>query len=168
MIVRKLRLEDAPKMLEWMRDNDTTQFLARDFKSMTLADCEAFIQNSWTDKRGVHLAIVDEHDEYVGTVSLKRIDREKSCTEFAISTRACARGKGYATQAMKEIIRIAHEEENLQFVYWNVQKINERACRFYDKNGFEKIPFSRVCEIDGELMKEYTHAQVERLLWYLA
>lgn len=40
-------------------------------------------------RKNLHLAIVDENDEYMGTVSLKNIEEDKA--EFAITVRKNAR-----------------------------------------------------------------------------
>ena len=40
---------------------------------------------------------------------------------------------------MREIIRIGLEEMNLSSIYWYVNKNNQRAIKFYDKNGYQRI-----------------------------
>jgi RimJ/RimL family protein N-acetyltransferase len=84
----------------------------------------------------MHLAIVDEKDYYLGTISLKEIDHAAKNAEYAISTRASAHGTGAALQATREILRIAFEELHLDRVYLNVLDENSRANRFYQKCGF--------------------------------
>lgn len=55
----------------------------------------------------MHYAIVDERDEYYGTVSLKRIDLLNRNAEYAISVRKCVQGKGVAMEATRLIIKRA-------------------------------------------------------------
>ena len=62
----------------------------------------------------IHLAVADDSDTYMGTVSLKHIDKVAGNCEFAITVRKCAMGEGYSSYAMKEIIRIPIEELNLK------------------------------------------------------
>lgn len=136
MRLRNLELKDAPLMLEWMHDPDVVKDLYGNFLEKTLDDAEAFIRyaNSNTD---LHLAIVSDEDEYMGTVSLKYIDYDKRNVEFAIAVRKCAMGKGYSWYGMKEIIDKAFHEYKLTSVYWCVSKNNVRAIKFYEKHGFE-------------------------------
>ena len=87
-MIRGLKSEDAPLMLEWMLDSSVVKMMNRNFSEMTIEDCNSFIEKnklpSDVDKEGLveelkkrgcaHLAIVDISDEYLGTVSLKNID----------------------------------------------------------------------------------------------
>ena len=160
MRLRKLEMRDAPLMLEWMHDPSVVKDLHTDFASKTLADCEAFIRNSSGTDR-LHLAIVDDADEYMGTVSLKNVDGRSA--EFAITIRGCAMGKGFSAFGMREIIRIALEEMKLGCVYWCVAPENRRAVRFYEKNGWE-----RYTPDADEMVKRglYSKGEIEHFIWY--
>lgn len=136
MELRKLRSEDACFMLEWMHDEDITKDLRRDFASKTLDDVLAFIEYANTTNDEVHMAIVDDNDVYMGTASLKSINNERQDAELAIVIRRAAMGKGYSRFAMREIMRIAFEQHNIENVYWCVSKANTRADKFYSKCGF--------------------------------
>ena len=96
-----LEKRDAPYMLEWMHDANVVEHLKNDFSSLTIADCERFILNSTNDDEDIHFAIVDEADEYLGTISLKHIYDKNA--EFAIVIRKIAMGKGVSQEAMKKI-----------------------------------------------------------------
>lgn len=159
MYLRKLKLEDAPLMLEWMHDASVTEHLAANFAGKTVSDCENFIISSRNDDKNLHLAVAAEDDTYMGTVSLKQIDRQTASAEFAISMRSCAMGKGYARYAMFEIIRMGLDELGLKQVYWCVSQENKRACRFYDKNGF-----CTVTDIPAPILARY--ADQKDLRWY--
>ena len=108
------------------------------------------------------MAIVDENDEYMGTVSLKHIDMELKMAEFAITVRKCAMGQGYSAFGMKEIIRIGREELGLDKIIWCVSNLNERAVRFYDKNGFK-----RTTNVPEYYKSMYTDEQNELFIWYV-
>ncbi|MCD8369327.1 MAG: N-acetyltransferase, partial [Clostridiales bacterium] len=69
MKLRRLELKDKKLMLEWMHDFNVVQNMRTDFCNKTEEDCEAFIQSSWENTGDLHLAIVDESDMYLGTVS---------------------------------------------------------------------------------------------------
>lgn len=165
MHLRKLKQSDAPLMLEWMHDRSVVKDLQADFAKKTIDDCEAFIENSLTDTQNLHLAIVDEKDEYMGTVSLKHI--KGISAEFGITIRSCAMGKGYSQWAMEEIFRRGAEELQIEKVYWCVNPRNERALRFYDKNGYQRIE-ALESSIESMLMQEeiYTGEQIKTYVWY--
>lgn len=143
MRLRKLERRDAPFMLEWMHDRDVVKDMMADFASKTIEDCQNFIEMAQEEKEHLHLAVVDDSDEYMGTVSLKNICLVDGYAEFAITVRKCAMGLGFSKYAMEEIIRIGFEQIGLQSIYWDVSKKNARAIRFYEKMGAEladKVP----------------------------
>lgn len=161
MKLRNLEMRDATFMLEWMHDKTVVENLRTDFSLKTIEDCKLFIHESYENKDNLNLAIVDEQDEYMGTVSLKNIDRKNQYAEFAITIRRCAMGKGYSGFGMKEIIKIAHDKYNLENVFWCVSSLNKRAVRFYRKNGYQEVAL-----IPERLKNEY--ANQNNLLWYKA
>ena len=157
MRLRQLQLKDAPLMLEWMHDPDVVKFMHADFASKTLTDCERFIQAAKSSAENLHYAVVNDEDEYMGTVSLKHIKNRKA--EFAITVRACAMGKDYAQFAMESIIRKGFSELRLDEIYWCVAPENARALRFYDKNGYKRCDPS-----DFDL--RYTAEEIKKMKWY--
>ena len=162
MKLRKLEIKDAPLMLEWMHDRDVTEKLRNDFSSRSLKDCESFIDSASVFGKDVHLAVTDDNDEYMGTVSLKDIDEGDKTAEFAIVVRKCAMGTGVASEAMKEMIRFGFDELGLSRIIWCVDKDNLRAVRFYDKNGY------KLCtDVPARYYDDYADFEGS-LLWYEA
>ena len=161
MKLRELEMKDVPLMLEWMHDPSVVENLRTDFMSKTIEDCERFILTS-NDDQSINLAIVDETDQYQGTVSLR--DIEGGAAEFAITVRASAMGKGYSKWAMDEIMRKGFDELGLTLIYWCVSPDNKRAIRFYDKNGFKRVSSDQI----EDYVKDsgYTTEQVHTYVWY--
>lgn len=147
-------------MLEWMHDPDCVSLLQSDFMSKTADDCLRFIDYAQTAGDDLHLAIADGDDTYMGTVSLKHIDKAAGRAEFAISIRRCAMGTGISTAAMAEIIRMGLGELGLREIYWCVSPENRRAVRFYDKNSYPRVPADSLCP------PGYTPEQVQSYIWY--
>lgn len=140
MRLRKLKLSDAPYMLEWMHDKEHCRYMQTDFASKTLDDCISFIKFSLESQTEfLNLAISDDNGEYMGTVSLKHIDPALKIAEFGIVIRNCACGKGYSAFGMKEIFKIGFYDLGLDFIVWCVSKANIRANRFYLKQCYQVI-----------------------------
>lgn len=158
MNLRKLKLKDAPFMLEWMHDPTVVEYMQAIFAKKTLEDCESFIKDSWNNKSNLHLAIVDDQDIYMGTVSLKNI--QTSSAEFAITVRKSAMGKGYSQYGMQQIFDIGRKQNGLKSIYWCVSSENKRAIRFYDKNGYQRV--------DKDIVNHegYTDDQINSFIWY--
>lgn len=139
-MLRDLEVKDASRMLEWMHDEVVLKGLQPEkFRSKTLEDCVRFIEASADKRINCHMAIVDERDQYLGTVSLKMIDPEYKDAEFSIVLRSDAHGQGYALQAMKDIIQIGFEQYGLEEIYWNVLKRNTAAIRLYERGGYKQM-----------------------------
>lgn len=159
MHLRNLQLKDAPLMLTWMHDDSVVRDLNTDFKLKTLADCEAFIIASSDMSETMNLAIASDTDEYMGTVSLKHIDRVAGNAEFAIIVRKEAMGHGYSWFGMEAIFSKAFFDLGLESVYWCVSRNNTRAVRFYDKHNFHEA-----LDISSEILNRYDGA--DNLKWY--
>ena len=159
MRLRNLELKDAPFMLEWMHDENVVEKLRGKFKEKTLADAESFIIASINMEEDIHLAIVSDEDEYMGTVSLKNIERDSNSAEFAITVRRSAMGRGYSWYGMEEIIQRGFEIYGLDSIDWCVSRENERAVRFYDKHNFHEA-----VDIPDDILKRYEG--MDNLKWY--
>ena len=162
MRLRKLEEKDAQGMLEWMHDVDIQKNFCADFKNKTLKNVLEFIRQAnveFVDNQDVHFAIVsDDNDEYMGTISLKKIDINASNAEYAICLRKKAQHQGMAKQATKELLRIAFEEWKLKRVYLNVLAENQVAIKLYEKCGFV---------YEGEFRKHlFIRGEYKSLKWY--
>ena len=158
MKLRELQPEDAPLMLEWMHDPEVVKYMRTDFASKTLEDCLQFIQSSACSRENLHLAIANNEDEYMGTVSLKYIRDQKA--EFGITVRSCAMGRGYAQFGMQRIKEKGFSELGLHEIYWCVLPENTRAIRFYDKNGYERGEKPRINS------PYYSPEEAAKMIWY--
>ena len=139
--LRELEEKDAVYMLEWMHDSEIQKCFQRDMRNMSLRDAEEFcrtslVRNNLEDGQSFHYAIANEQDEYMGTISLKNINLTSKSSEYAISIRRCAQGKGIAREATKLLLEKAFKEFGLHRIYLNVLSDNKRAIRFYEKCGF--------------------------------
>lgn len=158
MRLRRLEQKDASLMLEWMHNENVTEHMHTDFKSKTISDCISFIDSS--DSNNIHRAIVDDFDQYMGTVSLKNISAEDA--EFGIAIRECAMGEGYSQYGMKEMLEIGFRELSLQTIYWCVDMNNKRALRFYDKQGYERVAPDTLKNRGG-----YSEEEIQNFVWYI-
>lgn len=160
MQLRNLKSEDAPLMLEWMHDESVVAQLAANFAAKTIDDCRNFIAASQEDAENLHLAVADQDDTYMGTVSLKHIDRTAGTAEFAITVRAAAMGKGFSHFGMDSILKMGITELGLSAIYWCVSPKNARAVRFYDKHGY-----TRITDVPAEILSAYPEDM--ELIWYV-
>ena len=161
MKLRPLKKEDALAMLEWMHDPDIQKAFRYDMLNQNLNDVLSFIKNASLELRdgnSLHFAVADDSDEYLGTISLKNLDLTSKNAELAISLRKMVHGKGVATWAVWELLKLAFLDFGLQRVYLNVLSDNIQAIRFYEKFGFI---------FEGEFRNHlYLRGKFKNLLWY--
>ena len=131
--LRPLQIKDKTLMKEWMTDSEVTKFFR--FSSYNDAKVTQFIENSLNDSLNKHFAIVDSHDDYLGTISLKNIDLENKHAEYAIVLRKEYWGKGIGRLATHLILDYA-EKVNLHKIYLNVLQTNISAIKLYKSCGF--------------------------------
>lgn len=156
-MLRRLEKKDAPFMLEWMHDATINCNFQYPFGEMTIEKVIAFIASS-IDEENKHFAIVDEKDEYLGTISLKHISKKDRNAEYAIVTRQKAQGTGIAKLATQELLKYAFQELKLHKVYLNVLSDNVRAQRLYKECGFVQEGIAK----DAVFIKD----KYKSLVWY--
>lgn len=142
--LRNLRKKDAIRMLEWMNDTGVVEQMRIGENKHTMEEILEFIQKAQQPGKDMHYAIVDQDDTYLGTVSLKQVDKAAGSAEFAIALHLSAIGRGVAELATLQVLKIAFSEIQLQEVYLNVLSSNIRAIRFYEKLGWEYLRCTQI------------------------
>lgn len=138
MRLRKLDYDDASLMFEWMHDENVTKYLHAQYGNLTLTEVENFIVNTSKSDDEIHYAVVNDEDKYVGTVSLRHIDKFEEIAELSIVVKFDFFGKGYGWFAVCQMLKYAFNVLKLRGVYWKVNAENSRAIRFFDKHGFNR------------------------------
>ncbi len=141
ILLRELQEKDAPLMLEWMHDAEVQRAFKKNMLKITIDEAVSFCRTAVIPpivKNGdsLHFAIVNEEDEYLGTISLKNIDLGNGTAEYSVATRKKAQRHGVAFEATGLVLKKAFEEYKLHRVYLNVLADNESAIKLYERCGF--------------------------------
>lgn len=160
-MLRPLMEEDAKLMLEWMHDSDINCWFQIDFSEFVEQQAIDFIRKANEtngNRTQYHYAITEADGKYLGTVSLKNVDRINRNAEYAICMRKEAMGKGLAFQATQDILKIAFDELNLNRVYLNVLSDNKKAIGLYERSNFR---------YEGEWKEHlYLNNKYRSIKWY--
>lgn len=159
--LRRLQRKDCMGMIEWMHDTEISRYFRDDMLNKTEEDVLKFIDQADIiplNEKSVHYAIVEETDQYLGTISLKAINLKDRNAEYAISLRKGAQGRGVGYAATRELLDVAFNKLELEKVYLNVLSDNKRAIQLYEKCGFV---------LEGEFRNHlYLREQYKNLRWY--
>lgn len=136
MKTRKLMTKDVEGILNWMKDPEINRFFRMDADGASKETVLRFIEMSQEQVNNIHLAVTDDDDNYLGTVSLKNINRENQSAEYAISMCKLSHGTGASQFATEEILKLGFEVLGLHRIYLNVLSENYRANKFYQKCNF--------------------------------
>lgn len=136
MNIREMQLKDVPLILEWMSDQDVLKNFKIDANNTDEAAVIKFVENSQAVENK-HFSIVDDNDEYVGTVSLKNININSKNAEYVIVIRSSKQGQGYGKFATKYILNYAFTELGLQKVYLSALAYNKQMIELCKSIGFK-------------------------------
>ena len=136
MKIRPLMPKDVDGILSWMKDSEINRFFRMDAEGATKESVLNFVNASQNQENNIHLAVTDDDDNYLGTVSLKNIDKEEQSAEYAISMCKLSHGTGAAKFATEKILELGFEALGLHRIYLNVLSENLRANKFYQKCNF--------------------------------
>jgi RimJ/RimL family protein N-acetyltransferase len=138
--------EDIEIFTEWLNDFETTDYLGRSGKLITLEGEKQFLDENNTSEANFVIVTLDD-DKMIGTVSLEKIDHQnrKATLGIFIGDKDF-RSKGYGTETIKLILDYGFNYLNLNNIKLDLMEFNERALKCYKKCGFKECGRRRKCE----------------------
>jgi RimJ/RimL family protein N-acetyltransferase len=136
--IRPLRREDVPELMAWDDDPEVHRLTGKKFT--TAGTAGAWWDDLARDRARVAMAILDDGGRLIGDVALENVSWRAGDAEIRISIgdKACW-NRGYGTEALREVERIAFGQLNLKSLYLRVSEDNRRALRAYEKAGYQKV-----------------------------
>ena len=135
--LRAYEKSDADALFRWFSDEDVTRWLGPpNFPSR--AHQERFIEStSASSDEAKYFAIETLDGKLIGDCGLRFIDWKSRKAEFFITIGEKEFwGKGFGSDALRIIIRLAFDKMNLNRLWLSVLVDNPRAVRCYEKCGF--------------------------------
>ena len=137
--LRELERKDLETINKWRNDPELISQLGAPFRYINLATDEEWFAGYMKNRgKTVRCAICeDDSDAILGLVSLASIDYMNQSAEMHIMIGdRTNQGRGVGTFAVREILRHAFYNMNLQRVELAVLESNSRARHLYEKMGF--------------------------------
>lgn len=142
VILRAIEESDIKQLSKWINDREITQFLT---VCIPLSEKE---EKNWYEdmlkkkeqEKSIALGIADKKTKkLIGDISLEKVNWINRNSELGIFIGEKAYwGKGYGTEAVKLMLKLAFEDLNLHKVYLDVYDFNKRAIKSYEKCGFKQ------------------------------
>lgn len=131
---------DAPALSRWSEDADYLRAIDSDYaRPLSREEAALRLNPEETDsnKLEFHIRTLAD-DRLIGFVALHSIEWNNGTSLLAVGIgEAEYRGKGYGTDALRLILRLAFHELNLFRVGLDVIATNTRAINTYEKLGFQ-------------------------------
>lgn len=135
--LRDLQISDALSLYTTCLDEDLRKNGVSFYNSVEESLATINVWNSSSDNTSVHKAIIDATDHnFVGIISLGDMNRYKGYYELEYAISPEKRNKGYATQAVSDMIGCAFEEMEAEVIAAWVRSHNKSSMRVLEKCRF--------------------------------
>ena len=158
LFMRAYQKEDMLKVYKVINDPNiyaTTLQIPYPYPKERLETWFYFMQKNEAYGKGYECGIFLQ-DEYVGHVGLVNIDASHHCAEITYFIGKAYWGKGYATEAVKAMVKFGFENLHLERIVGRAMCHNQSSIRVLEKSGFlfEGIARHEVCK-DGKFIDVY-------------
>ncbi len=151
LILRRLRMEDAPEVLLLRSDERVNEFLDRP-KTLTIHDAEVFIEKieiAVNKNESAYWAIsLKENDVLIGTICLYNFIKERSLAEIGYELMPEFQSRGLMQEVVEKIIEYGFETLELNTITAVPDAGNARSIGLLRKNGFKADSNFEYCESD--------------------
>ena len=147
-----LELRHAPALLSAALESvaSVSRWLPWCRSDLALADVEQWILATQADRsagRAYEFAVIGPSGRYLGGGGVNAVNAEHRMANVGYWIRAGATGAGFATQAVRALVRWAYEHTRLNRLEIVAAVDNEASCRVAEKAGavFEAVARDRLC-----------------------
>ena len=141
--LRAYEKSDLDAVMKWINDEEVTDLLGGEvlaYPVSSLAEAKFIDAAASPSDRHKDFAIETLVDRrYIGAISFNVIDwRNRSAGLGIVIGDKSLWGKGYGTDAMRVLMRLAFDKMNLHRLWLHVHDFNPRAIASYEKCGFKR------------------------------
>jgi len=141
--LRGYEKSDLDAVMKWVNDDEVTDWLGGEVLAYPVSSIaeEKFIETAAASSdKSKHFVIETlAEPRYIGAISFNVIDwRNRSAGLGIVIGDKSVWGKGYGTDAMRVLMRLAFDKMNLHRLWLHVHDYNPRAIASYEKCGFKR------------------------------
>lgn len=140
LLLRRIRITDAPDMYEYSKDPEVTKYLLWDphpniEHTRNYVD---YLQDRYRDGKYYDWAVVlKSSGKMIGTCGFSAISAEHRCAEVGYVLNPAFRGQGYAGEALSAVLEFAFRRMQLNRVEAKCVDENESSERVMQKVGMQ-------------------------------
>jgi RimJ/RimL family protein N-acetyltransferase len=159
--LRGLEAEDAATLHAWNSDSETARGLSFIQPPSSLTSVKDWVaerikQGAADDE--IYCVIENKAGEFVGMINSHHCNRRVGVFQYGVAVRAEHRRHGYASEAVRMLVRYFFEELRYQKVNVVVYSYNEASIRLHERLGFQ---------LEGRLRRTlYTNGRFHDQLFY--
>ncbi len=137
VILRPLRLSDAPRFVKWLNDPNIQKFL-QTRRHLTLRDEKKWIRDALKSKQLKSFSIETKEGIHIGSVGLDNINIDHKRAVFGIFIGDKHYwNQGLGSEAARLILNYGFNKLKLHRIELGVLKYNSRAIKVYKRLGFK-------------------------------
>jgi diamine N-acetyltransferase len=131
-----LTMAHLPLVMTWVNDREVMQYFANRQTDISEEEERRYLETFLTSKNDRAWAVFDGED-YVGQMSINQIYWPARNGRIFLVVRKAMQHKGYGSEMLRGLIRLAWEDLNLHKLWLIVRKDNRAAQVMYLKAGFD-------------------------------
>lgn len=152
--LRGIEPSDAPYFHRWNMDSDRARHLDFVWPPTSMTQIAAWCEEQSKRKLendAFHWVIEDEHGEPVGSISTHDCYPRGGTFSYGLDVALEHRRQGYASEAVRLVLKYYFEELRYQKVTVGVHSNNEASLRLHEKLGFQREGvFRRTAYTEGK------------------
>ncbi len=136
--LRALEPSDAESFYTWDMDSDMGRYLDRVWQPVSLE-----LQKRWTERDSAKqpgdeffFVIENQAGEMVGSLSTHHCDPRSGVFSYGIAVKADFKRRGYASEAIRMVLRYFFEELRYQKVNVEIHSDNNASAKLHEALGF--------------------------------
>lgn len=135
--LRPMTIDDVPSLREWMGDKSLYTYWGKG-PGKTDKNPELLFSKPESPTKSFHLGIEEKNSgKIIGELWIYLIENDRMA-KIAIRFSSRSHGKGYATEAVKAMVRFCFEQTELQRIWTDVDVNNTASIRVLEKCGFTR------------------------------
>jgi ribosomal-protein-alanine N-acetyltransferase len=171
LVLRSVKSSDVKSIVENLNDLEVSRWLLKVPHPYKLKDAKDWLKISkknWRKKNkkdySFTIELKEEH-KAIGGIGLHKVDKEQGTAETGYWLGRRYHRKGYGTEALAAILKLAFKKLKLRRVEAGVYPGNPSSAKLLEHFGFKLEGTrrkARVCKADGKLHDEHIYGLVKR------